>query len=145
MPRTRIEIMARVDWIKQQLHAGRPWTAAIMAAEFGCSTKTVYHTLRAFRELYPDWVIRFDAREKSYYLDSSPQNPVQHSSMSSELFRQIRGRLRLSQERLADCLGVAQKTVSAYELGQNVIPRDIGSAMSALNRAHNFGYWVGKK
>ena len=49
--------------------------------------------------------------------------------MSSEEFKKIRKRLGLSQEKLADELGVAQGAVSFWENGQRPIPGPVAIVM----------------
>ena len=149
MPRKLIGIMSRVEWIKEQLLTGHKWNASTMAEEFSCSTKTIQHTLRAFRELYPDWIFDFDPRERTYYLDSAPdhrepQRPA-HLEMSPSEFSEIRGRISISQDNLAACIDVSQTTIRAYETGACKIPSAVVLLMRAWERACQFGVWRGRQ
>ena len=48
-------IMARMEWIRRHLQAGRPWNASTLAAEFKTSVKTAQRTVESFRQLNPEW------------------------------------------------------------------------------------------
>ena len=54
------------------------------------------------------------------------------STMSPEEMRELRKRLQLRQQDLADRLGLSKRAIAYYELGQRPIPKVVALASRAL-------------
>ncbi|WP_419662735.1 hypothetical protein [Desulfosarcina variabilis] len=150
MPSNYKRIMARVDWIKNQLRAGRHWNASILAAEFGISGKTAQRTINDFKKTYPDWDIRYDPQEKTIYLENSlPIRPADRRpgrlQMSGKEFAEIRKSLTLTHDQLADCTYHCASLIAKWESEEKQIPTDMILLMRAWDRARWFGLWRGRQ
>ncbi|BBO80816.1 hypothetical protein DSCO28_13820 [Desulfosarcina ovata subsp. sediminis] len=147
-PRGRL--IERIEWIKEQLRSGRHWNGSTFAAEFRLSARTAQRTITEFKRGYPDWQLKYDAQERTIYLDNSPPMDPPPSrpgrlEMDSAEFVVIRRRITLTQDQLADCLMSSQSMIGRYERGEADIPTDIVLLMRAWDRARWFGFWDGRQ
>ncbi|BBO86739.1 hypothetical protein DSCO28_73050 (plasmid) [Desulfosarcina ovata subsp. sediminis] len=139
----------RVEWIKAQLRGGHHWNSSLLAETFGVSAKTAARTVATFRRVFPDWLMGYDARERSFYLagDLDIEKPCRRPGrldLAADEFLEIRHHIGLTQAQLARCIETGAAQVSAWELGKSMIPAEVALLMRAWDRAASFGFWQGR-